>query len=152
MIKHVVGDLFTSPDPIILHGCNAQGVMGSGVAKSVKALYPSVYARYAAVCAPHVEAGTTIRLLGTNVIVPGTAYTVINSITQHYYGAGKQVSYDAVDQCFADLARLHGGGNPWNISMPKIGAGLGGGEWSIIESIIAARVPHFNITVHSLPA
>ncbi|KKN25229.1 hypothetical protein LCGC14_0887100, partial [marine sediment metagenome] len=31
IITYVIGDLLESPYRLILHGCNAQGVMGSGI-------------------------------------------------------------------------------------------------------------------------
>jgi len=34
------GDLVMAVEPIIIHGCNAKGVMGSGVAKAIRAYYP----------------------------------------------------------------------------------------------------------------
>ncbi len=33
MITYVQGDALETNDPIIVHGCNAQGVMGKGIAK-----------------------------------------------------------------------------------------------------------------------
>lgn len=34
MIQYKTGNLLDTPDSYIVHGCNAQGVMGSGVAKA----------------------------------------------------------------------------------------------------------------------
>ena len=39
-------DLLNSPDRIIVHGCNAQGVMGAGVAKAIRTKYPEAYSNY----------------------------------------------------------------------------------------------------------
>jgi len=47
MIEHKIGDLFSNTEGYIVHGCNAQGVMGSGVAKIVKDQYFDAFKRYA---------------------------------------------------------------------------------------------------------
>ena len=45
-IEYIKGDLMTSDIRHIIHGCNAQGVMGSGVAKLIRDKYPSAYTDY----------------------------------------------------------------------------------------------------------
>ena len=40
------GDLLTTDADIIVHGCNCQGVMGSGVAKQIKEKFPNAYTIY----------------------------------------------------------------------------------------------------------
>ncbi len=42
-INYVNGDLFATDIKTIVHGCNAQGVMGSGVAKSIRENFPKAY-------------------------------------------------------------------------------------------------------------
>lgn len=47
MIYYRTGDVLTNPDSnIIMHGCNCQGVMGSGIAKQIKLLFPEAYEHY----------------------------------------------------------------------------------------------------------
>ena len=139
MVNYVYGDVLASPDLVIAHGCNATGVMGSGVAKQVKEKYPNAFADYNAYC-KHNPVSIT---LGTNVYsTQPDGKTIVNCITQEFYGRAmgiKFVSYDAVDKCFADLAEYCDTYKIENISMPKIGAGLGGGNWSVIEAIINAH-------------
>jgi len=48
MIEYIKGDLMKAPEHYILHGCNAKGVMGSGVAKLIRAKYPKAYNDYRA--------------------------------------------------------------------------------------------------------
>ena len=45
-MKTIHDDLLGATHGIILHGCNAQGVMGSGVAKLIRAKWPGAYAAY----------------------------------------------------------------------------------------------------------
>jgi O-acetyl-ADP-ribose deacetylase (regulator of RNase III) len=137
MLKYVVGDLFDTHLPVIIHGCNAQGVMGSGVAKIVHERFPAVYAQYHDYCR---KTSDPRNILGTWMAVQTYRYTVINAITQEGFGPGvKQVSYDAVDNIFCDLNDIMNGQGIRGLALPKIGAGLGGGDWGVIERIINHR-------------
>lgn len=63
---------------------------------------------------------------------------VVNAYTQQFYGTHRrQVEYGALRSCFKELAVRVQGWNPkLRIAYPKIGAGLGGGDWDIIAPII----------------
>ena len=45
-IEYRHGDVLSTDVTHIVHGCNSHGVMGSGVAKMVRAKYPVAYQRY----------------------------------------------------------------------------------------------------------
>ena len=153
MITYKKGNLFDTPDRVIVHGCNAQGVMGSGVAKMIRERFPKAFQRYYEHCLSSTDKyNNTADLLGVNVIVSaphaisGQLYTIHNVITQNRYGKdGKQyVSYDAVDTGMWSVAMSVG--LQAGISMPKIGAGLGGGHWPIIEAIINHRLSRHKLS------
>lgn len=124
------GDI-TSAKGIIVHGCNAQGVMGSGVALAIKRKFPDAYAEY-------MKAFQAGKLrLGTCTFWTDGTTTVINGVTQEFYGRDgkKYVNYDAVREVFefvADIEHITGSA----VNFPLIGCGLGGGVWSIVEDII----------------
>lgn len=146
-IVYQQGDLLEAPETVIAHGCNAQGAMGSGVAKAIRAKYPSVYQTYRA----HYENHNLGLKLGDVIWVAQTdGKTIANCITQQHYGNdGKRyVDYDAVRLC---MKEINGVGrslqeqkrNWWDevdtffrFAMPKIGAGLGGGSWDEIAKIV----------------
>ena len=46
MIHYVTGDLLGATQKVIIQGCNAQGVMGSGVAKVIRERWPEVFETY----------------------------------------------------------------------------------------------------------
>lgn len=146
MIEYIKGDLFDTDCKYIVHGCNAHGVMGSGVAKIVREKYPQAFTVYA----KHIEAYMTpSAVLGKiSISYEPDGKTIINAVTQLGYGKnGKYVSYDAVWDCFVDIAIHCSMHNISEIAMPKIGAGLGGGRWSIIEAIILEVFKGSEITV-----
>lgn len=126
-ILYIKGNLFESNYSHIAHGCNCQGVMGSGVAKVVKELFPDAYSKY---LKEYTERGLTI---GTVVAAGSNGKMIYNCMTQDSYGTHKvQVDYDAVRDCMRFLNTIVTDA----IAMPKIGAGLGGDDWKLIEAII----------------
>ena len=50
MITYVVCDLFASPAQTLVNTVNTVGVMGKGIAKDFKAIYPEMFARYQQLC------------------------------------------------------------------------------------------------------
>jgi O-acetyl-ADP-ribose deacetylase (regulator of RNase III) len=112
----------------LAHGCNCQKVMGGGIARQISNKYPIVY-----------DFDKKLKLLpeqrlGTINIVGIQDNYIINCYSQLEFGYGLQVDYEAIRSCMKQLNEF----NKDNIilGMPKIGAGLGGGDWNIIEQII----------------
>jgi O-acetyl-ADP-ribose deacetylase (regulator of RNase III) len=141
-IKTQIGNLLHVTSGHIVHGCNAQGVMGSGVALAVKQTYPVAFDDYMKV----YNAGNLV--LGQALPTP-VSHTLIvwNAVTQNLYGGGvRQVSYDAVQTCFQDvndfikISLAHGSICPAEVHIPLIGAARGGGNWEIIREIIEQTV------------
>lgn len=147
-INTQIGNLLHVKFGHIVHGCNAQGVMGSGVALAVKQTYPGAYKDY-------------IRIFNSDPPFRGTklgvAYpymvnedlVIWNAITQDGFGSDKRhVSYDAIQTCFQQISwHIKEGGydnlaftQPEEIHIPMIGAARGGGNWEIIREIIEQTV------------
>ena len=136
MIKYKKGNLLDVTEGIIMHGCNCRGVMGSGVALAVKKKYPNVFQQYRNLCNDVDEQSKLLAY--SQYIRLNSELWIINAFTQDGFGGqSRNVSYDAVNDIFSDFARLSSG---WTLHIPKIGAGLGGGEWEIIEAIINTHV------------
>lgn len=144
-IEYVKGDLFSTPIKTIVHGCNAQGVMGSGVAKIVREKYPKAYERYQKEYEKNnsLELGSIVAVpCGDRLKDPENYKIIINAITQDYYGRDGQryVSYDAVAKSMSKINRLYEVYGIDEVAMPQIGAGLGGGDWKVIEAIIESEL------------
>ena len=146
MIKVIKGDVLAVKTGIIVHGCNCQGVMGGGIALSVKNQFPSVYAAYR-----KTFETTGLKLGGIEAVCVDTDKYIVNANTQNLYGRGtRQVSYDAVAECFEKIHEFAAHveetlGVKLPILFPAIGAGLGSGNWNILECIIDQSVSdHFD--------
>lgn len=149
MIEYIKGDALhpSSDGCVLVHGCNSRGVMGSGIAKSIKETYPEAFKIY-------LEQFQQIQGLKLGTVTyanvkPGLI--VANAITQDSYGLTantRYVNYEAVAECFENvLHKLEGifsfrSDCLWHtVIFPKIGAGLGGGNWQIISTIIDQTIP-----------
>lgn len=161
-MKHIrFGDITTVTHGIIVHGCNAQGAMGAGVAYQIKNLWPKAFEDYAhfisCVRENNLSPGCTLltkdqalafrqgvmgRVINT---VISDKLVISNAITQFDYSNSgtKHTSYQAVYDSFEhilDLARE----TRLPVHYPLIGAGLGGGNWAIISEIIDTMFQHDN--------
>ena len=135
-IQYKVGDLIKSVHTdAIIHGCNAQGKMGSGFAKSLRDVYPEIFLPYAKECKAR-------EMLGKNIPVHFQDMSIINAVTQQYYGRNphfKYVDYLAVRQCF-NAANITCDQHMYKtLNMPLIGAGLANGDWKIISGIVESE-------------
>lgn len=150
MINTITGDLLSAKG-VILHGVNCQGVMGSGVALSIKNKWPIVYEEYMLFIKESGGGGD--KLLGkVNAVLVQEGVHVINCFTQDRYGRdGKMyVDYSAMDRCMKTInVRLV---SPIPINFPLIGCGLAGGHWPVVREIIDYRIPDtFTKNLYVLP-
>ncbi len=128
MLEIKSGDVFNEimeQKVLMVHGCNAQGVMGSGVAKLVKDLYPFAYVDYK-------ETKRTRGLHVGQVVIStneNSPVTIANAITQQYYGrdGGQYVDYDGTIIALQAVAK-YAKEKELPVHLPLIGGGLGGGD------------------------
>ncbi len=153
MIETCYGNALDVTYGIIVHGCNCQGVMGSGIAREVKNRFPMAFHEYDKV---HRTRGLKLGEICFAEVAPNKF--IINANTQDSYGGGKRfVSYDAIADSFTEVLRFAQTIEKHrevklDIIFPAIGAGLGGGDWNIISAIIDVVIPdHFNKVLYLLP-
>ena len=144
-INYKVGSILTATEPLIVQQCNAQLVMGSGVAKVIRDAYPQVYEDYK----------NFFELIPKQKRMGMVQYTevargriICNLIGQyHYLPRGvRHTSYDALEEGLQQLKNDIEG----DIAMPRIGCGLGGGDWHIVSAIIESVFDDRNIIVYDL--
>lgn len=120
----------------VMHGCNTQGVMGSGVAKVVKERWPFVYESYRQMCnndSIDVELGGVMVIPHKPRLDGGEAPVyVANALTQEDYGRdGKRyASVDAVKQSLDGIHRtFKDRKDEVEFVAVRVGCGLGGLDW-----------------------
>lgn len=154
-MRHVLGNPVEEvKQGIILQQVNAQGVMGSGIAKEIREKWPIVWDDYSSIIKPtrsvHPGAGAQhpgagAQHLGKVIPVqvePGL--WVLNIVGQQFFGrdARRYTSYDALDvglnevAHFMDFHSIKG----QDVHHPLMGCGLGGGAWGVVERLIETHL------------
>jgi O-acetyl-ADP-ribose deacetylase (regulator of RNase III) len=154
MIENRTGNVLDVTTGIIVHGCNCQGVMGSGIAREIKNRFPIAFHEY-----ERVYRSRGLKLGEISFVEVSPNKFIINANTQDNYGSGGKrfVSYDAIADAFTEVVRFaetieKHRETKLDVVFPMIGAGLGGGDWKIISAIIDVVVPdHFNKILYVLP-
>jgi O-acetyl-ADP-ribose deacetylase (regulator of RNase III) len=133
---------------LIVHGCNCFCTMGGGIARVIQAEFPEAYA------ADLVTIKGDRNKLGNfshaTVLRDKNQITIVNGYTQfHYSGDSVLVDYDAVRTLFSQIKKQFSG---TRIGYPKIGAGLAGGDWSLLSEIIDEELQGEDHTLVVLPS
>lgn len=156
MIEYIKGDVTLAPEFVILQGCNAQGKMNSGVAKAIRDKWPEVFYQYSM---EHDMNGLRLGDIYPCFVRTRQPYiqseyvdkVIVNGITQKYYGRDVNVvyvDYSAIRSVLYETKDLLETMNQTKIAMPKIGAGLGNGDWSKIEAMIEEVLPDFWVKIY----
>lgn len=150
-INYITGDLLASNEKLIAHGCNVHGVMGAGIALAIRNKWPEVYKQYNLLYKEIKAQGYEFPLGFVQFVKLDNGLIVANAMTQYlspsedcqYFplvNKTKPVSYDAIQCCAEALSNYCKDNNIESFGIPKIGAGLGGGKWEIIEAIFSTTV------------
>lgn len=163
-IRYVAGDA-TDPQgqgPIIIaHVVNDQSGWGAGfvAALSRRQRDPEfAYRRWAGqtgTAAARASAGDPEFALGqVQFVALGQERWVANMLAQHGYRSAENrqpLDYRALARCLLRVAKFARAQRA-SVHMPRIGTGLGGGDWSVILSILGYYLKDIPIVVYTLPA
>jgi O-acetyl-ADP-ribose deacetylase (regulator of RNase III) len=144
-IETIDGDVTEVDCDVILHQVNCKGVMGSGVALTIKQKYPEVYNEYVNFVKKNI--GASSKLLGSVQLCKTTeGKYVANLFSQDGYGyKGKYTDYDALRKGLGKLNELCKGKT---IALPyKMGSDRGGGDWNKVLGIIIECLTDCNILI-----
>ena len=169
MIETKFGDMLAATEGILVHGCNCQGIMGSGIARLVREKWPDVHQAYRN---RHIQSGLqlgevifvgssqapaviTQKYLHAVTAQLPTSLIVANAMTQFTCGSDKNMVYVDYDAVFAAFARINllARDSGLTVNFPLIGCGLGNGQWKEVASAIeAAMAPAVKLVLWKLPA
>lgn len=117
---------------VIVHGCNCFCTMGAGIAKTIKQKFPQAY--QADLETPKGEASKLGSISQATVTTSNGELVVVNGYTQfNWKGRGRKADYEAIRKVFKAIKASFSG---LRIGYPAIGAGLAGGDWTVIANII----------------
>jgi O-acetyl-ADP-ribose deacetylase (regulator of RNase III) len=144
MISMIENNLSNKSSNILLmaQGCNCFCTQGGGLAGQLRK-YKQVYRADI----EHGRSGDYDKLGGYSTAIISSNVVMLNMYTQYNYGTEtRHVNYAAIALAFKSVNdNLSGKGHTMYI--PKIGAGLAGGDWDIISTIINDATPDLHIVV-----
>lgn len=146
MIEYKDGDLLESGAGVIVHQVNCMGKFASGLAAQIREKWPLVYHEYTRIC--DKEYDYPVSLLGSIQLVGiGKGY-VANCFGQLSYGRkGQFTDYKALESAL-EYVREFASTTNMSIAIPyKIGCGLGGGDWAVVEPMIKRVFADYDGTV-----
>lgn len=158
-LRYTTGDATrpTGEGPkVICHVCNDIGGWGAGFVVALSKRWPQPEQRYRAWHSGRSEGDGAFTLGAVQFVPVGPDLTVANMIAQRGIRRGASgappLRYDAVRTALgrvADFALK----NSASVHMPRIGAGLAGGDWAHIEKIIDDELGRRTVdaTVYDLP-
>jgi O-acetyl-ADP-ribose deacetylase (regulator of RNase III) len=145
VIQYVTGDA-TAPigwgPKLIAHVTNSAGGWGKGFVRALSRKWPEPERRYR-------ERPEDHKLGLTQFVSIRDDLVVANMCAQNGYASPARpvaIDYSALETCLtyvADFASTCG----MTVHMPRIGCGLGGGHWFIVEGIITRALIHEGIRV-----
>jgi len=133
MLQYKDGDILEAEEKIICHQTNCLGIMGAGLALQIAKKYPEVNKKYKDFC---IDYGEWNFLGQTQLVNTHDGKIVANCFGQQRPGFGKQTDYKALRTCLETVERFASHNN-FSVAIPyKIGCGLAGGDWKIVEKMI----------------
>ncbi len=144
MIRYIDGDLVRDAEQfdVIGHCCNCFCTMGSGIAPQIKAKFPEAYV---------VDCATKkgdLNKLGTITYTENTTPIVVNLYGQFDYTGRRRnemdLDYNALRTAIRSMKEKFSGKR---IGLPKLGAGLAGGDWAVIERILQEELAGEYVTI-----
>jgi O-acetyl-ADP-ribose deacetylase (regulator of RNase III) len=149
-ITYVKGDA-TAPKAagpkIIAHICNDRGGWGKGFVMALSARWPEPEDAYRAWYRDRAENDFGLGVVQLVQVAQGL--WVANMVAQHGMAAGSQgppIRYEAVEECLGKVA-AKAQELAASVHMPRIGCGLAGGKWELIEPIIQRTLGERGIPV-----
>lgn len=143
MIKYIKGNLvelaLAGEFDVIIHGANCNCNMGKGIAKQIAIAFPEACkADKATKCGDVYKLGEYSYAHNRNLRLK-----IVNLYTQYEIGA--HFEYSAFCLGLRSLIEMLTGDE--HIGLPMIGAGLAGGDWEQIETIIKTELMGWKVTI-----
>ena len=154
MITYHEGDA-TCPtgegNKFIVHVCNDRGGWGAGFVLALSKRWPEPERAYRRWFRAQEDPEAGSFALGSVQYVPvAEDICVVNMIAQDGYMSRTPLQYSALLECLGKVAvrvRAQSG----SVHMPRIGCGLAGGKWSLVETLIKRTMTNLSVHVYDLP-
>ena len=151
-MKFITGDIFKGKEQVFVHGCNCFNSFGAGIAFAVLHTYPRAYYDVDGLTkrGDVSKLGTYSHWVGKHRFYD-QEITIVNAYTQYSFQKPQievSLDYDALESV---MKLIRTDFSDKSIAMPRIGAGLAGGDWNrilgILETVFDGKE---DVTVYSL--
>lgn len=149
VVKGDALDLFfkSTTDSALLHGANCQQVMGAGIANQIRLQLSPLFFR------DQYDARTPSQRFGSYSAVVLAAdkknglKVGVNLYTQYLTGANFDITAfrNSLKSFVFSIPEDKRAG--MTLYMPKIGCGIGGGDWDAVRKVAKAELREFNVVV-----
>jgi O-acetyl-ADP-ribose deacetylase (regulator of RNase III) len=121
MLTYLTTSLFKSPAQTLVNTVNTVGVMGKGIAKTFKQLYPEMYQEYRQLCrAGKMDIGKLYIYRTPNKII-------VNFPTKKHWRSRSRVEY--IEAGLQEFVRIYDKYGISTVSFPQLGCGNGELNW-----------------------
>ncbi len=146
-LEFVNGDILNTKADIIVQSVNHRGVMGSGLAKQIKNMYPEIINGYVHIC----NTSTFRSIMNSGLVYFYTAFNkdgsfrqIASVFGQENYGTDRRhTNYLSLMNGIAwvfEYAESQG----YSVAIPYgIGCGLGGGSWEIVLMMLRDTLKYY---------
>lgn len=121
MLTYVIGNLFESPAHVLVNTVNTVGVMGKGIAKEFKMIYPEMFRKYQNLCE------TKQLIVGKLWLYKTTFKWILNFPTKTTWREPSRVEY--IEKGLQAFVKGYAEKGITNIAFPALGCGNGELDW-----------------------
>ncbi len=137
--KALIGDMFGSDAQTLVNTVNCVGVMGKGVALEFKKRYPAMFEDYARRCERKLVK------LGEPYLYKDRDVSILNFPTKDHWRSASRIA--DIEKGLTHLAEHFEHWGITSLSMPPLGCGNGGLEWSEVGPLIYRKLHHLPIDI-----
>lgn len=140
MLLYVKQDIFESPAQVIVNTVNTVGVMGKGIAKKYKQLYPEMYEQYRKYCEQDLLD------IGKLWLYKDEHKWILNFPTKKHWRQPSKIEY--IEKGLEKFVSTYEDKGIYSISFPQLGTGNGGLDWeSEVKPLIEKYLKNLPIDV-----
>lgn len=121
MLTYVMGNLFESPARVLVNTVNTDGVMGKGIAKTFKEVYPEMFKRYQILCEEKKFSVGKVWLYKSN------HKWILNFPTKTTWKKPSKIEY--IESGLEAFTKGYAERGITSIAFPMLGCGNGGLNW-----------------------
>lgn len=121
MITYVEGDLFTSPAQVLVNTVNTVGVMGKGIARQFKSIYPEMFKAYQVRC----ERGEFD--IGQIMLYRTPHKLILNFPTKRHWRSPSQLAF--IEAGLRTFQANYSAYGIYSVAFPQLGCGNGELRW-----------------------